>query len=148
MVEVRACTGGAQKEERGAGLMGHQVEEGHGWLGKGEGLTKWKESVIREDPVWMDEGASETNVIFPHFYPTGLADSLSLRARNLCLFLERGRVTDGTLASTLPQSFLLDLHYRQRKQNGSSHGKFLMSLRAVTGFFLGSFCSFIHSTNL
>lgn len=44
-----------------------------------------------------------------------------------------------------PQSFLLDLLYPQRKQKGYIQEKFLLSLRAATGFFSDS-SSFIQPT--
>ena len=100
---MRACSAGAKKKEA-------LVSRGTRWKkrvmvvwDKGEDLTKWKECVIREDPVWMEEGPSETNVIFLYFYPTGLDNSLRLPQEiSVSLFLELGRIIDGSMVSTLP----------------------------------------------
>lgn len=85
MAEVRACSAGAKKKEALVSQGTRWKKRGMVAWDKGEDLTKWKECVIREDPVRTEEGPSETNVIFPYFYPTGLDNSLSLPQEISCL---------------------------------------------------------------
>lgn len=97
---------------------------------KGEDLTRWKGSEVGEDPVWREEGPSETSYCSP-FLPNRTKQFPQSPTRNLCL-----PISDGSMASILPSLFLLDLLSPQRKQKGFTHKKFLLSLRAVNWILL------------
>lgn len=76
---------------------------------KGEDLTRWKGSEVGEDPVWREEGPSETSYCSP-LLPNRTKQFPQSPTRNLCL-----PISDGSMASTLPSLFSVGFAFPSEK---------------------------------